>query len=102
VSTPIRDVVRPYGDLNLVHIADNAKDFGAAIEKALVQAQDADWRQRTDDYLATISWDLTWQHMVDLMQQRLATKQHEPDAATSGLHSTPPELKVSDANALLN
>ncbi|WP_426061342.1 glycosyltransferase family 1 protein [Hymenobacter sp. B1770] len=81
VSTPIRDVVRPYGDLNLVQIADNATDFGVAIEKALTQRDDADWRRRTDDYLATISWDQTWQGMVDLMQQRLAAK--NPDAATA-------------------
>lgn len=84
VSTPIRDVVRPYGDLNLVQIADNAKDFGGAIEKALTQTKDADWRQRTDAYLATISWDQTWQGMVDLMQSRLLVKKHQPDAATSG------------------
>ena len=81
VSTPIRDVVRPYGDLNLVHIADNAADFGRAIERALTQHTDADWRQRTDDYLATISWDQTWQQMVDLMQTRLRAK--APDAATT-------------------
>lgn len=74
VSTPIRDVVRPYGELNLVHIAADAPAFGAAITKALTQRTDADWRRRTDEYLATISWDLTWQHMVSLMQQRLAGK----------------------------
>ncbi|MDO7850548.1 glycosyltransferase family 1 protein [Hymenobacter convexus] len=81
VSTPIRDVVRPYGDLNLVQIADNAADFGKAITKALTQREDADWRKRTDDYLATISWDQTWQQMVDLMQARLTAK--TPDAATT-------------------
>ena len=92
VSTPIRDVVRPYGELNLVHIADNAADFGAAIATALTQRTDADWRQRTDDYLATISWDQTWQAMVDLMQQRLAAK--TPDAATAaGSHMA---IKVSE------
>ncbi|OGX81197.1 glycosyl transferase [Hymenobacter coccineus] len=74
VSTPIRDVVRPYGDLNLVHIAADAEAFGTAIKKALTQRDDVDWRRRTDDYLATISWDKTWQHMVDLMQDRLAAK----------------------------
>ena len=74
VSTPIRDVVRPYGDLNLVQIAANADDFGQAIEKALVQTQDADWQRRTDEYLATISWDLTWQQMRDLMLNRLQAK----------------------------
>ena len=75
VSTPIRDVVRPYGDLNLVHIASTADEFGQAIEKALVQRDDADWRARTDAYLETISWDLTWQQMVQLMQQKLTKSQ---------------------------
>ena len=95
VSTPIRDVVRPYGDLNLVQIADNAADFGKAIEKALTQREDADWRQRTDDYLATISWDQTWQQMVDLMQARLAAK--TPDAATTTqAHAPLMPAKVSE------
>ncbi|RSK46009.1 glycosyltransferase family 1 protein [Hymenobacter perfusus] len=71
VSTPIRDVVRPYGDLNLVQIASTADEFGRAIEKALTQTQDADWRQRTDGYLATISWDQTWDQMVALMTHKL-------------------------------
>ena len=83
VSTPIRDVVRPYGDLNLVHIAAEAKEFGAAIEKALAQRTDTDWQRRTDEYLATISWDLTWQNMASLMQQRLSAKIEVTPAATS-------------------
>jgi glycosyltransferase involved in cell wall biosynthesis len=87
VSTPIRDVVRPYGDLRLVQIADNAADFGKAIEKALTQRHDADWRQRTDDYLATISWDQTWQQMVDLIQDRLWAK--KPDASTTTVAGAP-------------
>ena len=83
VSTPIRDVVRPYGDLHLVQIAADADAFGRAIETALTQREDADWRRRTDEYLATISWDQTWQNMVDLMQERLAAKTRVPDAATA-------------------
>jgi glycosyltransferase involved in cell wall biosynthesis len=75
VSTSIRDVVRPYGELNLVQIADEPAEFGQAIAKALEQGKDASWRTRTDAYLATISWDLTWQNMVNLMQDRLDTKQ---------------------------
>ncbi|AMJ68264.1 glycosyl transferase [Hymenobacter sp. PAMC 26628] len=81
VSTPIRDVIRPYGDLDLVHIAADAEAFGAAIERALTQRDDADWRRRIDAYLATISWDQTWQQMVGLMQNRLTAKTSAPRAA---------------------
>ena len=86
VSTPIRDVVRPYGDLDLVQIAATADDFGKAIAKALTQTQDADWRRRTDEYLATISWDQTWQQMIDLMQARLQAK---PAKSTEKTDSSP-------------
>ncbi|WP_201987658.1 glycosyltransferase family 1 protein [Hymenobacter rubidus] len=97
VSTPIRDVVRPYGDLKLVHIADNATDFAKAIQKALAQRDDTDWRQRTDAYLATISWDQTWQQMVHLMQERLHAK--TPDAATSATGTAPlMATKVSEVS----
>ncbi|MBA9079506.1 glycosyltransferase [Rufibacter quisquiliarum] len=68
VSTSIRDVVRPYGEQNLVHIADGAEAFEQAIEKALAQKEDHGWMRRTDDFLAGISWDKTWQNMVRLMQ----------------------------------
>ncbi|MDU0369333.1 glycosyltransferase family 1 protein [Hymenobacter endophyticus] len=71
VSTPIRDVVRPYGELNLVQIAATADEFGKAIEIALTQTQDTDWRRRTDEYLATISWDQTWEQMVALLRRKL-------------------------------
>mgnify|MGYP002780601048 CR=1 FL=1 len=81
VSTPIRDVVRPYGELNLVQIAATADEFGRAISTALTQPDDADWRRRTHEYLATISWDQTWEQMVQLMQQKLAASPaHSPSA----------------------
>ena len=35
VSTPIRDVVRPYGEQNLVQIAAKADEFVAASEEVL-------------------------------------------------------------------
>jgi len=74
VSTSIKDVIRPYGELGLVHIADTPETFVAAIEKALAQRDDADWLRRTDEYLADISWDHTWQNMVSLMQLALTEK----------------------------
>ncbi|RAK66816.1 glycosyltransferase family 1 protein [Hymenobacter edaphi] len=75
VSTPIRDVVRPYGELGLVHIAATAPEFEQAIEKALQDGADPAWLKRVDEYLDTISWDQTWQGMVDLMQAELKKAQ---------------------------
>jgi glycosyltransferase involved in cell wall biosynthesis len=71
VSTPIRDVVRPYGEQQLVHIAGNASEFEAATEKALAQKNDTDWLQKVDSFLANISWDQTWENMAALMQASL-------------------------------
>ena len=68
VSTSITDVIRPYGELGLVHIADTPEDFVAAIEKGLAQREDARWQAKTDEFLSGISWDITWQNMVSLMQ----------------------------------
>ena len=70
VSTPIRDVVHPYGAKGLVHIASSAPEFVAAIEKAL-QPPDQTWRSAVDRCLSAISWDKTWQGMVAVMQKAL-------------------------------
>ena len=75
VSTSIKDVIRPYGELGLVHIADTPETFVAAIEEALTERNNADWLRRTDEYLINISWDNTWQHMVSLMQISLSEKE---------------------------
>ncbi|MFB9865208.1 glycosyltransferase family 1 protein [Rufibacter immobilis] len=82
VSTSIRDVVRPYGEQNLVQIADGAQAFEAALEKALVQKEDKNWLRRTDDYLTGISWDKTWQNMVRLMQCISKEKRAQQPAAS--------------------
>jgi glycosyltransferase involved in cell wall biosynthesis len=74
VSTSIRDVVRPYGDAGLVHIADTPETFVVAIEKALLQKDDKEWLTKTDEFLSGISWDATWQNMVCLMQIALSEK----------------------------
>ncbi|WP_225307193.1 glycosyltransferase [Adhaeribacter soli] len=68
VSTPIRDVVKPYGENGLVQIAGNAGEFEAAIEKAFLQKNDREWQQKTDAFLSNISWDKTWYNMVTLMR----------------------------------
>ncbi len=67
VSTPITDVVRPYGDEALVHIAEDAEAWVGGIEKALAQRSDARWLARVDAHLAGNSWDETWARMSRLM-----------------------------------
>ncbi|WP_034388679.1 glycosyltransferase family 1 protein [Deinococcus sp. YIM 77859] len=72
VSTGIRDVVRPYGERNLVRIADGVDAFEAACAAALDErdtpAGEAR-RQRADAFLATLSWDHTWAEMSALIEQ---------------------------------
>ncbi len=71
VSTAIRDVVRPYGELGLVHIAETAQEFAAACELAL--NENADERiERADEFLSGISWDITWTQMSDLINETIA------------------------------
>lgn len=74
ISTSIRDVVRPYGELNLVQIADNAGDFINAAEKILAKPQDDEWLARVDAYIANLSWDKTWSQMSHLIDGVVARK----------------------------
>lgn len=67
VSTPIQDVVRPYGEMNLVFIASTAEEFIKACEKALSENQ-ADKQARVDEFLAQNSWDKTWSRMATLIK----------------------------------
>lgn len=83
VSTSIRDVVRPYGEEKLVYIADTAREFVAAIERALVQNEsDAEWLNRVDAFLSQTSWDLTWQAMNNLLENVIATRTQGTNGST--------------------
>jgi UDP-galactopyranose mutase len=65
VSTPIRDVVKPYGEAKLVHIAHTPEEYVAA---------DAEWSSKVEAFLAGRSWDSTWRQMAALMAQVLHQK----------------------------
>jgi glycosyltransferase involved in cell wall biosynthesis len=74
VSTSIRDVVRPYGDLGLVRIADDVASFAAAIDAALVE----DRGRRIaafDAFLTGTSWDRTWQRMRSLIRAAIPARE---------------------------
>jgi UDP-galactopyranose mutase len=76
VSTSIRDVVRPYGKLGLVRIADDAAEFvKAAAELGMDErADDTAWLARVDEFLAKISWDRTWGEMAELIGEVAASR----------------------------
>ena len=78
VSTSIRDVVRPYGELGLVRIADDADAFVASAEELMGGAADADWLARVDALLVHNTWDRTWARMAELVEgvavRRLANR----------------------------
>jgi UDP-galactopyranose mutase len=82
VSTPVRDVVRPYGEQRMVHIASTAAEFGDAIQRALDDA-DAEWRTRVDRYLGQLSWDRTWADMRTLVEDALRRRATAARAETS-------------------
>ncbi len=73
VSTPIQDVVQPYGSAGLVQIASTAEEFVTACEKEL--ENDAKERQpQVDDFLAQNSWDKTWLQMSELIKNAVESK----------------------------
>jgi hypothetical protein len=66
VSTSIRDVVNPYAQQRLVHIADTSEEFADALDFALQEKSNREWLDRVDHYLADFSWDKTFQRMASL------------------------------------
>jgi len=76
VSTSIRDVVRPYGELGLVRIADAVDEFViAAAEVGMDErVDDGAWLERVDSFLAEISWDQTWARMWELIESVAARR----------------------------
>jgi UDP-galactopyranose mutase len=75
ISTPIRDVVTPYGQLGLVSIAQNAEEFIQAAERIFAEPENACWQKDVNEFLARMSWDLTWSTMDELIEKVLTSKQ---------------------------
>jgi UDP-galactopyranose mutase len=73
VSTPITDVVRHYGGIEAVKIADGPEAFVSACDAALALSRTAgDWQHEVDGVLAQISWDRTFRQMADLVDTVVA------------------------------
>jgi UDP-galactopyranose mutase len=69
ISTSIRDVVRPYGELKLVEISDSPDEFIRAAEKILSRPAPSEWLARVDRFLENVSWDKTWAQMSELIDE---------------------------------
>jgi UDP-galactopyranose mutase len=59
VSTPITDVVEPYGTQDLVEIATGPDQFVGGIERAVSTRNSRERLARADFFLKRMSWDLT-------------------------------------------
>jgi len=80
VSTPITDVVRPYGEEGLVTIAEAPKDFANAID-AVMNENASERRERAEQFLAGMSWDITYEAMSDLIDEAIAKRKPATRAA---------------------
>ena len=85
VSTSIRDVVRPYGEMGLVRIADTPREFVEAVEQALGE-DSASRTAAVDAFLSQTSWDRTWGRMSELIEDVVAARRRPAAsrAASSG------------------
>jgi glycosyltransferase involved in cell wall biosynthesis len=71
VSTPIRDVVKPYGIKKLVHIGSTCEEFIEAIEAEFAKESNKQWIKEVDEFLKDISWDQTYSTMLKHIQGTL-------------------------------
>jgi UDP-galactopyranose mutase len=73
VSTSIRDVVRPYGQLGLARIGDTVSEFVAAVDGALADDLAAH-RRHADAFLTQTSWDATWTRVQTLIESAIGSR----------------------------
>jgi UDP-galactopyranose mutase len=84
VSTPITDVIRHYGDLESVFIADGAEAFIKGCEQALELVRGGDeWLNEVDLKLANLSWDITYARMAGLVHEAIAVPSAGPNIVKS-------------------
>ena len=71
ISTPIKDVVEPYGKNKLVHIVKDADAFIAAGEVELSNNDKQVWLDKADAFIKNDSWNNTWSKMMQLIENTL-------------------------------
>ena len=76
ISTPIADVVVPYGELGLVHIASTPEEFVEGIEVALNE-DSGRRRKEASDFLSRSSWDRTFEEMDSLITAAISSNKSQ-------------------------
>lgn len=77
VSTPIIDVIRPYGNKGLVRIAGTAEEFVRVVEEELQVRDRTDWLDAVDRFISLSSWDITWNEMMRIINSSEVAKEEE-------------------------
>jgi glycosyltransferase involved in cell wall biosynthesis len=77
VSTPIEDVVKPYGELGFVRIGAEGVIFTQEIE-ACLKNEERNRQSKVDEFLASNSWDKTFDEMWKEIQRHLPPEPHVP------------------------
>ena len=96
VSTPIVDVVRSWGHLEAVRIADSPGQFINEATIALsLSGRLPRWLETADLELEQVSWDRTWAKMVGLIEAALARRDEESGRASTALPGVDPSLHVN-------
>ncbi|MGZ8285853.1 MAG: UDP-galactopyranose mutase [Allosphingosinicella sp.] len=84
VSTPITDVIRHYGELESVFIADGTEAFIKGCEEALALVRGGDeWLNEVDLKLANLSWDITHARMAGLVHEAVSVPSAGPNIVKS-------------------
>jgi UDP-galactopyranose mutase len=83
VSTPIPDVVVPYGEQGLVAVAEDVDGFVAAAAEAIASGLAGERLAAVDRFLAGMSWDCTFEDMDALVRER-------EEARTTALRASRP------------
>jgi UDP-galactopyranose mutase len=76
VSTPVKDVIRHYGELEGVKIASTPEEFVAACDEAIELSRNPEsgWLAEADLMLSASSWDTTQARMAGLIADVLGTR----------------------------
>ncbi len=77
VSTPIIDVIRPYGNKGLVRIAGTPEEFVRVTEEELNRTDKAEWLEAVDEFVGQSSWNKTWGEMMSIIGTSLVGKKSE-------------------------